>query len=192
MPGRTSEGSGTPRRRPLRRPPPRFVARLAAWALGPGAYAFGRLTRARYATFLGLRDAAERALRRGKLDKASRLARELLDLAERYRRDFDYGNALHHGHRLLGEVALRRGDVGTAREELLAAGRTPGSPQLNSFGPNMSLAKGLLEAGERDVILQYFELCGTFWKHDLMGSLPAWTADVREGRIPDFRANLVY
>jgi len=56
----------------------------------------------------------------------------------------------------------------------------------------MTLAKLLLEAGEHDVVLQYFELCGVFWKHDIPGSLPAWTADVREGRIPDFRGNLLY
>ena len=64
--------------------------------------------------------------------------------------------------------------------------------QLNSFGPDMSLAKVLLEAGERDVVLQYFQLCGAFWKHDIQGSLPAWTAAVREGLIPDFRGNLLY
>lgn len=160
--------------------------------MGPGAYALGRLTGGRHVTFLGLRDAAERALRRGQLDKTSRLAQELLDLAEQYRHDFHYGNAVHHGHRLLGEVALRRGDIGRAREELLAAGRTPGSPQLNSFGPNMRLAKALLEVGERDVVLQYFELCGVFWKHDIQGSLSGWTAAVREGRMPEFRGNLIY
>ena len=163
-----------------------------AWTHGPGAYAFGRLTGRKYATLLGLRSAAERALRRGKLDEASRLARELLDLAELFRHDFHYGNAVHHGHRLLGEVALRCGDLATARAELLESGRTPGSPQLNSFGPNMTLAKGLLEAGERDVVVQYFELCSAFWKYDLQGSLPAWSAEVREGRIPEFGANLLY
>lgn len=162
------------------------------WALSDGAYAIGRLTGHRYATLLGLRGAVERALRRGRLDKAERLARELLDIAPLFRDDWHYGNAVHHGHRLLGEVALRRGDVGRAREELLEAGRTPGSPQLNSFGPNMSLAKELLERGEQDVVLEYFALCGAFWKGDLLGSLLVWTADVREGRVPEFRANLSY
>jgi hypothetical protein len=175
-----------------RRPPPPTIARLAAWASGPGAYTLGRLTGARYATFLGLRDAAERALRRGKLEKTQRLAQELLDLAPRFSRDWNYGNAVHHGHRLLGEVALRRGDVVRVREELLAAGRTPGSPQLNSFGPNMSLAKALLARGEREIVLEYFALCGAFWKYDIQGSLPAWTAAVRERRMPDFRGNLRY
>jgi hypothetical protein len=178
-------------RMPLRLLPFMLLPRLV-WAAIDGAYVFGRLTGHRYAKMLGLRQAAERALRRGQLEKTQRLARELLDLAPQFRRDWNYGNAVHHGHRLLGEVALQRGDIGRAREELLAAGRTPGSPQLNSFGPNMSLAKRLLERGERDIVLEYFALCAAFWKSDIQGSLPAWTAAVREGRMPEFRGNLIY
>lgn len=179
--------------RPLRRHPPRFVLRILGWwVVGAGGYAIARLTGSRYRTFLSLRGAAERALRRGKLDQASGLALELLDLSEGFRQDWNFGNAIHHGHRLLGEVALRRGDVPSARVALLASGRTPGSPQLNSFGPNMTLAKGLLEAGERDVVLQYFDLCSVFWSSDVRGSLPFWAATVREGRIPDFGAHLLY
>jgi hypothetical protein len=66
------------------RPPPRWIVRLTAWKHGPGAYAFGRLTGRKCALLHGLRSAAERALRRGKLDKASRLARELVDLVLQY------------------------------------------------------------------------------------------------------------
>jgi hypothetical protein len=49
----------------------------------------------------------------------------------------------------------------------------------------MALAKELLEKGERDTVLQYFELCRTFWKRD-NGKLAGWNAKVREGGIPDF------
>ena len=47
-----------------------------------------------------------------------------------------------------------------ANAYLLAVGRTPGSPQLNSFGPNMALAAELLQKEVRDTVLQYFELRG--------------------------------
>jgi len=38
---------------------------------------------------------------------------------------------------------LKEGKVEDAKHYLLEAGKTPGSPQLNSFGPDMSLAEEL-------------------------------------------------
>jgi hypothetical protein len=169
-----------------------------AWSLGREAfgiiaYAVGSAADADYARMLGLRGTAEFALRVGELDRAAALARELLAIAERFRADFDYGNAVHHGHLLLGRVALRRGDRSAAGEELLAAGRTRGSPQLNSFGPNMGLARELLHAGDREVVLQYFELCSKFWMPPFgTERLAEWAAQVRSGTVPDFKANLIY
>jgi hypothetical protein len=55
----------------------------------------------------------------------------------------------------------------------------------------MSLAKDLLEKGERNVVLEHFELCRKFWKMD-RGRLDQWSQDVKAGKIPDFGANLVY
>jgi hypothetical protein len=88
-------------------------------------------------------------------------------------------------------VALLDGDIATARAELLLAGETPGSPQLDSFGPNMRLAKELLQAGENAIVLEYFELCQRFW---VMGAqrLSQWSAAIYESRMPDFGPNLRY
>ena len=74
---------------------------------------------------------------------------------------------------------------------MLKAGATPGSPQLDSFGPSMTLAKELLEKGERQAVIEYFQLCAKFWE---MGkkSLENWTSVVKEGKIPDFGRNLRY
>jgi hypothetical protein len=55
----------------------------------------------------------------------------------------------------------------------------------------MSLAQDLLTKGERDVVLEYFELCRHFWKME-NGRLTKWGQEVKAGRIPDFGANLVY
>lgn len=144
----------------------------------------------KYSRFLALHARADRLVQRDP-QRAASFARELLDLAECYRGDWNYGNAVHKGHLILGRVALRRGDVATARSELLLAGGTPGSPQLDSFGPNMTLAKELLEAGEKATVLEYFELCRRFW---VMGTtrLAQWTAAVQASRPPEFRANLRY
>jgi hypothetical protein len=49
-----------------------------------------------------------------------------------------------------------------AKRYLIESGKSPGSPQINSFGPNMSLAEDLINKGERDVAPEYFELCRKF------------------------------
>jgi hypothetical protein len=81
--------------------------------------------------------------------------------------------------------------VEAAKRELLLAGATPGSPQLDSFGPNMSLAKGLLEQDQTDTVVEYFGLCATFWDLE-RGNLKRWSILAKAGEIPDFGANLVY
>jgi len=90
---------------------------------------------------------------------------------------------------ILGLVALQRGDPLDARKHLLEAGKTPGSPSLTTWGPNMLLAKKLLEIGDRDAVLEYLSLCGRFW---LKGKdkLDEWSATVRGGGVPAFGANL--
>ena len=145
--------------------------------------------RERFYALAGLSKAAVAA---GDLNKAELYARELLLLAPDYPKDWNYGNAVFFGNMVIGQVALRR-DKNTflAKSSLLASGETPGSPQLNSFGPNMSLAKDLLEQGERDTVLEFFAECRKFWKLD-HDKLYAWTAKVRGGGIPDFGANLLY
>jgi hypothetical protein len=132
---------------------------------------------------------AVKAAHLGVNDKAKAYANELLAAAEQNSKSWNYGNAIHDGHMVLGLLALRNNDVPTAREELIKAGQTPGSPQLNSFGPNMTLAGELLQKGGRDTVLDYFELCRKFWK---MGGqqLDSWSETVRKGQAPAFGANL--
>jgi tetratricopeptide (TPR) repeat protein len=135
-----------------------------------------------------LAEAAKLAVETGDLDKAKVFATRLLEKAEN---EFGFvdGDAIHHGHLVLGRTALRQADMDSAKRHLLEAGRTPGSPPLNSFGPNMALAKELLEKGERTAVLQYFDLCGKFWRDE---RLAEWSAAVKRSEVPDFGANLVY
>ena len=55
----------------------------------------------------------------------------------------------------------------------------------------MLLAKDLLERGETEAVLAYFEMCRAFWN---MGGarLDAWRTEVQAGAIPNFGANLRY
>lgn len=141
--------------------------------------------------FLHLPQLAIAALQAGDLNKATAYARESLDSSAQPKSLQRNGNGVHDGNMVLGLVALKGGDIAAARQYLLEAGKTVGSPTLNSFGPNMTLAKGLLDAGERDVVLDYFAECRVIWK---LGSkqLDDWSATIRGGGLPEFGANLVY
>ena len=141
--------------------------------------------------FYALNHAAKNAWRKGEIEKARALASEMEGLLPKYKNDWNYGNAVQDANQVLGLIALGAGDVAEARRRLLASADSKGSPQMNSFGPNMQLAKALLEEGEKDVVLEYFKRCATFWK---MGEarLEGWTASVKKGEIPEFGANLDY
>jgi hypothetical protein len=141
--------------------------------------------------FYALPRLAKAAFEAGDMDKAQSYATRLIEMASQYPNDWNYGNAIHDGYMVLGRVALRRGNVALAEQDLLNAGSTKGSPQLNSFGPNVSLAKDLLEKGRTATVLQYFALCKIFWnKHS--ATVDAWSETVRGGGVPNFGANLHY
>ena len=133
-----------------------------------------------------LSDLATTALEAGKVMDASKFAERMLDNDAA---GWNRGDRVHHGNLILGRIALARGDTDEAKSRLLLAGQTEGSPQLNSFGPNMLLAKELLERDETEVVLEYFELCkssgarqGETWSNgsttsnqiEPQGSEPTW------------------
>jgi hypothetical protein len=134
---------------------------------------------------------APTALAAGETKKAKVYALALLQQATTMKNDWNYGNAIHVGNLVLGLIALESNDVTEAKRLLLEAGKTPGSPQLNSFGPNMLLAQRLLAKGEREAVFQYFDLCAKFWKME-QGRLGQWKEVAIEDGTPDFRANLDY
>jgi tetratricopeptide (TPR) repeat protein len=136
-------------------------------------------------------DLAKSAYEAGEVEKAKTYAGELLKAGTKDPQNWNYGNAIHHGNNVLGRIALQAGQIPQADDYLLKAADTPGSPQLDSFGPNMCLAKELLEAGQKDTVLQYFEACRKFWKNGGR-QLDDWTALVKDGKVPLFGANLRY
>jgi hypothetical protein len=141
--------------------------------------------------FYALGRAAKNAMQAGNVARAGSLANELAQLAPKHVNNWNYGNAIQDSNQVLGRIALANGDVAEAKRRLLASADSNGSPQMNSFGPNMQLAKALLEKGERDVVLEYFKRCGAFWQ---MGKrdLAKWESAVRSGETPNFGANLDY
>jgi hypothetical protein len=133
---------------------------------------------------------AEEAYESGDFQKAENYAKDSLREAGKPQFAGEGGDAFHHANLVLGRIALRSGDTAKAGEFLIRAGRTPGSTLLDSYGPNMTLAKELLEKGETKSVLVYFRLCSRFWRDK--NKLNDWTSLVKKGKIPDFRENLEY
>ena len=155
--------------------------------------AFARFQKAREQKerWYALSDLAKESFHTGRFDEAQRYADELDKLTPTYQDNWNYGNAIQDANIVHGLLALRAGDRMAAKQHLTSAGASPGSPQMNSFGPNMCLARALLRVGERDAVLAYFEQCRRFW--DFHGSdLDHWRFMVSWGITPDFGANLVY
>jgi hypothetical protein len=138
-----------------------------------------------------IEELAEAALYANQPDKARVAAHEALAMVASQPKNWNNGNIIHHAHLVLGQVALRSGDSTAAKTHLLEAGKTSGSPQLNSFGPNMQLALDLLQKGEQQVVLDYLDLCENFWTRG-QDKLDAWRTQIAEGKTPDFGANLNY
>lgn len=130
---------------------------------------------------MGAEGVAEQLFKAGDMERAEARSRELLALADFHAEDWNYGNAVHKSHALLGRIALRAGDVDGAKKELLLAGQTPGSPQLNSFGPDFDLAEELLDRGEVSSVQEYLKLCGKFWKNPCVDY---WLSELEAGRRP--------
>ena len=143
--------------------------------------------------FYELRKLMEKAFNERKIGNAEKLANEYLEIADSEKENWNYGNAIHHGNLLLGRIALQNGKIEKAKEYLIKAGKTPGSPQLNTFGPNMKLANELLEIGEKEIVIKYIKLCEEFWdKRFSKANIVLWEESIERNETPDFKANLLY
>src|SRR4051794_21105719 len=110
-------------------------------------------------------------------------------MASQYPEDWNYGNAIHTVYLILERIYVDAGQMSEAREDLYKsvtfmaespAGLVPltkpafqASPQMDSFGPDMSFARDLLGRGEKDTVIKYLDLCAKFWKGD-SGDLALW------------------
>ncbi len=141
-------------------------------------------------------DLAQAALEANETELAKQHATETLQNNTDDAND-DYGNVIHNANQILGRCALREDRLADAKAYLLKAAATPGSPQLNSYGPQMTLARELLEKGEKETVLQYLDLICKFWASDKDESalgkqisnehaalIAGWKREIAEGKIP--------
>jgi hypothetical protein len=115
-------------------------------------------------------DMARAAVAAGLLEVAGIAAHAALRDASQFERTWQYGNAEHWGHVVLGHLARLRGDVQAASRELGLAGRTRGSPQFYSFGPDLGeLAQNLLDVGKQKSFSTTYPV-QRFWENGSRGS----------------------
>ncbi len=117
----------------------------------------------------------------GDTEKAKKYAAALIEGASKGS-GWDQGNCIYTGNTILGRIALKEGDVEKAKQYLLAAGKCGGSPQLNSFGPDMTFASELLAKGERDTVIKFLGLCGGFWNK---AGTDKWIDEIKKGQTPE-------
>ena len=141
--------------------------------------------------FFTIRKEMDEAFKSKRLTDASRIAIEYLELAKSNSSSWNYGNAIHHANLMLGMIAFQNEKIESAKVYLLKAGKTPGSPQLNSFGPNMQLANELLKIGEKEIVLQYLHFAEDFWVKKF-NKTSVWKEQIHQGIIPKFGPNLLY
>ena len=135
-----------------------------------------------------LPELANAAFATGDRDKARGYGERMLALVPKLSGAWRIGTAIHHGHTILGRVALAEGDVEQARARLMCALTATDRELLVCMaphGPSTALAKDLLERGERACVLDYFRECARHWTRG-SARLARWMKVIEEGGIPNF------
>jgi hypothetical protein len=143
-----------------------------------------RFVSERLKRFYSLDDQMKAAYRANDFSAARKLAGEYLEVASVYRCNWNYGNAIHDANRYLGLIALRGGASDEAAVYLIKAGKSTGSPQLNTFGPELDLADALLKTGEIEAVKTYLKGIKRFWEMD-NGQVSVWLSAIEKGETPD-------
>lgn len=117
--------------------------------------------------FYFLDELLSRALTEKKWDKVETYANEYLKVAETYKDNWNFGNAIFDSHMALTSLALQKGNKKLAIEHLILASKTPGSPQLDSFGPfNSPLHTApvleLSKLNEKKALIEFAQNCKKF------------------------------
>lgn len=134
--------------------------------------------------FYALEDLIDAAYQSKDHGRAQELVHEYLQLAAIYRCNWNYGNAIHNANQILGLISLQKGDIEAAAQFLLLAGKSTGSPQLNTFGPRLVLANALLMRGKVAEVKAYLQDIRSFWESG-RSKVDAWLAAIDKGDKPD-------
>ena len=135
--------------------------------------------------FFGLRALPGAAYDAGEYYKAEQYATLLLDSASQRRNDHFYAEAVFEGNTIRGRLLLRQKDLEGAKAAL-AASVGPGveSGLIRKFGLKTDLAQDLLNAGEREAVIQFLSTCQPVLASH-RDKLDLWIATIRGGGNPE-------
>ena len=123
------------------------------------------------------------SLKLGDDEYANKLAEKML--AENTgKAGWNFGNVVHDANRTLAEIAFRKGDIDEASKRLIEAGKSPGSPQLNSFGPTFPLVPKLWSKGRKEPVLEYLRGISKFYEPE---KVKGWIKQLERGSLPTDR-----
>lgn len=89
---------------------------------------------------------------------------------------------------VLGRLVLRAGRVRLAGRHLLAAGKSRATElwKTNTNSPDLSLARELLEKGQKRAVLSFLSDCRRFWPIEDRGTPALLAAHISRGLTPDW------
>lgn len=163
--------------------------------------------------FHSIQNFVEKAIEENRIEKVTTYSLEYLKMAELFKTNWHYGNAIFYGNFYLSYTSLKQKDLSSSLKYLKLASLSPGSPQLNSFGPFNSPEirthlKALAELKQKKALIEFAENCKKFFVDDKsktyteeeskrnelvrrsgLKELNYFIAQITNSEIPDFNSN---
>lgn len=143
--------------------------------------------------FYSLSERLERAVKAKDCPKMQSLAGELLAIAPYYSSNWNYGNAIFDGHMAHAACDFKDKKIESALNHLNEAAKTPGSPQLSTFGPpyhDMSVLSDLLRDGRKKEVTAFLASLKRFWDSEFSQEYyDFWEKEIEQNRIPKFNSS---
>lgn len=143
---------------------------------------------------------ARTAIESDDIELANEYAKELVQLAkkaensdlnslgwrEKSELKSDMSHGKHWGHTVMGQIAIKSGNVKEAEEHLKLSAEVPSDCRLSSYGPSFSLAEQLANLGQWEPVKDYLKSCRSFWEDK---RLDKWHDQLSNKELPDFLEN---